>query len=449
MAGVGPSGSEYVDEDQQYGKLLANLLNPPDEPQQQAQPSQPAQAAPDPRMAVPADQPPNPTLRTRAPQPQAAPTSVPASVTQNGAATGGAPPTTQKDWPAYYAQRAMQGGLDAVGKQQSAVDPILNQPTATDADAALIQKRAAYAQPLDPNAKEYRPGIGTRIVRGIDAVRRGGVLGAVDPGDVGATPYGAPTRQFGIDTNQRQQNAAAIDQQLKQEDDARKADTDRMGKIGTQEKDIAGAYSGIAKDASEQQTAENKDEVAQIRQQLADQGGLPKNDIQLFTAAQTEPDPVKRAQYQKAVDNYTKAEYKKFQYAAKATGDPYDDRRQALIDNATQQVRDLQDKFQYDPDTNTYSDPNSPTKTYTPDEYTDMKNQISTKLDKDLTSKKLRPLRVRFDPKDAGAGKSAQPAGAPTPPAVPKEQMKEGRGGTDSQGNHWTVRNGQLVMDKK
>ena len=42
-----------------------------------------------------------------------------------------------------------------------------------------------------------------------------------------------------------------------------------------------------------------------------------------------------------------------------------------------------------------------------------MKNQVATKLDKDLTSRKLRPLRVRFDAKDAGAGKNLNAPAAP------------------------------------
>ena len=79
-----------------------------------------------------------------------------------------------------------------------------------------------------------------------------------------------------------------------------------------------------------------------------------------------------------------------------------------MIDAATQQIEALKDKFQYNPDDNTYSDPNNPTKVYTPKELTDMKNAISTKLDQALAKAKLRPLGVRFDPKSAGSANVQQ-----------------------------------------
>jgi hypothetical protein len=76
----------------------------------------------------------------------------------------------------------------------------------------------------------------------------------------------------------------------------------------------------------------------------------------------------------------------------------------------------LNDQYDYDADTNTFFDPNSPTKTFSPREFTDMKNRISTKLDKDLTSKKLRPLGVRFNVKATTPGQQAPQAAAPAAP---------------------------------
>ena len=52
-------------------------------------------------------------------------------------------------------------------------------------EAPLEAERAKLAQPIDPNQQQYKPGVGTKIIRGLDAVRRGGVLGAFDPADVG------------------------------------------------------------------------------------------------------------------------------------------------------------------------------------------------------------------------------------------------------------------------
>jgi hypothetical protein len=146
---------------------------------------------------------------------------------------------------------------------------------------------------------------------------------------------------------------------------------------------------------------------------------VPKNYEQAVIASNDPDLPApKRQQYATAAKTIAATEVKKFQYALKASGGDPDGKRQAMIDDATQEVKDLQDKYQYDPDTNTYSDPNSLDRTYTPEEFTDMKNKVGTKLDKDLAAKKLRTLGVRFNAKDAGAGKNPnQPAAAPQAPA--------------------------------
>lgn len=398
MAGEGPA---YVDEDLQHAALIQNLISPPDDPQ----------AAPDPRTSVPSGEPPNPTLKVRPQVAQAAPApaqAVPANVTPNGAEAG-----APKTW-ADYVRAGLNRGMTAADQSQTALTAIQNQPTAESTNAPLEAQRSALAQPLNPSEKEYRPGIGTRIVRGIDAVRRGGVLGAVDPADVGGKAYGAPNRQFDIDTQRRAAQVGALDTEMSDNLKNQAADTARLKDIATEQRAQGTMALDIGKTASGQETAEHNDQLAQVRQQLADQGGKPKTYEQAVIASK-DPDLTAaiRKQYADAADTMASTEIKKFQYAARAAADPYDDKRQALIDNATQQVKDLQDKFQYDPDTNTYSDPNSPTRTYTPEEFTDMKNQVATKLDKDLTSKKLRPLRVRFDAKDAGAGKNLNAPAAP------------------------------------
>lgn len=440
MAGEGPA---YVDEDQLYSARIANLLNPPDEPAQAPQ----AQAAPDPRMAVPADEPPNPVLRTRTAQPQpaqaspASATPVPASVTPNGAATG-----APKTW-ADYVRAGLNRGITASDQSQTALTNLQNQPTAASANADLEQKRAAIAgNPLDPTAQEYKPGIGTRIVRGIDAVRRGGVLGVADPGNVGATPYGAPNRQFGIDTARRAAQVSSLDQQMQENSANEKADTDRLGKIATDQRAQATTALDIGKTATGQQSAEDKTEsgkqILDLKQQLADQGGVPKTYEQAVIASKDPSlSPAKQKQYGDAATQMQNTEIKKFQYAARASADPYSDKRQSMIDEATQQVKDLQDKYVYDPDTNTYSDPNSPTRTYSPEEYTDMKNSISTKLDASLSKAKLRPLRVRFDAKDAGAGKGAGQAASPAPSAQTATSIADLQAGQNYKGKDGVLYN--------
>ena len=399
---MGPAG--YQDEDMAYADLIKNVIAPPDQPQQ-------TQAAPDPRTAVPSGEPPNPTLKVRPQVAQAAPASVqavPANVTPNGAEAG-----APKTW-ADYVRAGLNRGMTAADQSQTALTAIQNQPTAETTNAPLEAQRSALAQPLNPSEKEYRPGIGTRIVRGIDAVRRGGVLGAVDPADVGGTAYGAPNRQFNIDTQRRAAQVGALDTQMSDNLKNQAADTARLKDIASEQRAQATTALDLGKTATGQQNAENKDEVTTLRQQIADNGGVPKNYEQAVIAA-NDPDlpQAKRVQYERAAKEMQSAELKKFTYAQRASKGPNEDQRQPMIDAATQQVKDIQDRYQYDPDTNTYSDPNNPTKVYSPDEFTDMKNAISTKLDAALTKAKLRPLGVRFNAKDAGGGKNLNAPAAP------------------------------------
>jgi hypothetical protein len=406
------AGEAYQDEALNYADLMRNLISPPDEQQSgTSQPQQVSSVLP----PTPADEPPNPTLRTRPVQrpvqpAQPAAPAVPATVSPNGNEKG-----PQKSW-ADYVRAGLDRGITASDASQNALTGITNQPTAEEQNAALIQKRAGVAQPLNPNDPEYKPGVGTRIARGIDAFRRGGVLGTVDPADVGGKAYAAPNRQYDIDTARRAQQASGIDTQISQNEAAQKADTERLAKIASEQRANATTALDIGKTASGQETNENTAIANKTKQQEADQRTRPQNDIELRVAAATEPDPEKKKQYQAALDGYIKTENKRFQYQARAQGEPNDDRRQALIDSATADVQKLNDQYDYDADTNTFFDPNSPTKTFSPREFTDMKNRISTKLDKDLTSKKLRPLGVRFNVKATTPGQQAPQAAAPAAP---------------------------------
>jgi hypothetical protein len=76
-----------------------------------------------------------------------------------------------------------------------------------------------------------------------------------------------------------------------------------------------------------------------------------------------------------------------------------------MIDAATEQIKGLQDKYTYNPRRNQYENPNNPNDVLNPSEYTDKKNEISSKLDQQLGQKKMQPLGVRFNPADAGANK--------------------------------------------
>ena len=433
----------YQSEDEAYGALLGNVLNPPDEPQAQQATAQGATpvptpaAAPDPRMAVPAGEPPNPTLKTRpapvaapapaAPRPAAVPT--PNTVTPSGNGPTAPAPAPQKSW-ADYVRASNDQAMTALGGAQSAASGLQNEPSATAQNAPLEAQRTALSQPLNPNDPNYKPGLGTRIVRGLNAARQHGAISALDPSAVGMTPYNAPNNQFAVDTARRTAQAANIKAQEDRNTANEKADSDRLKDIGTEQRAVATGYGNVAKDSTAQQNSEQKADYNQqleetkkqlndIKQQVADQGGVPKNYEQAEILAQTETDPVKKAQYAKAAQNMRETEIRKFQYANTAVGDA-DPRRQPMIDAATANVQKLND-FQWDADANDgaggFFDPANPKKVYSPSEFTDMKNQIATKLDKDLTAKKMRPLGVRFGVK-ATTPAGAQPAAQPGAPAA-------------------------------
>jgi hypothetical protein len=308
------------------------------------------------------------------------------------------------------------------------VTALENQPNAATENKLLEAQRVALAQPLNPQDQGYRPGIGTRIARGLAAARKGGIAGAIDPTAVGATAYGAPNRQFDIDTARRQAQATVLQSEEDRNIANEKAESERIKDVGTAAGRVGTAYGGVARDATAQQSAEQKSQyegqIADLRQQLANQGGVPKTYEQAVIASQIDPDPQKRQGYAAAAKQIASQEVKRFQYANRAVGGGEDDpRRQPLIDAATAQVDKL-NTYEWDPEAQNgaggFYDPHSDgTKTYSPAEFTAMKNAIATKLDAQLTQKKMRPLGVRFTvaaTTPGGAPAAAQP-GAPAAPA--------------------------------
>ena len=266
------------------------------------------------------------------------------------------------------------------------------------------------------NPKElYQPGIGTRILR------------AVLPGKNPATriPINAPNSNYRAAEAQRQAQAGAIESQEQRNIANEKADSERLRGIGTLQKDVATGYKDVAGAATGQQTAEQKaeynQEVASLRQQLADQKGVPTTYEQAEIAARIDPDPVKRAQYAAAAKTMRETEIKKFQYKNDAMG-VSDARRQPLIDDATAQVQELNDKYDYDPDANRFFEVSNPSHLVSPSEFTDMKNKIATTLDKTLAQKKMPVLGVRFNIATTTPSRTTAPAQQPTRPAAAPAQ---------------------------
>lgn len=460
----------YTDEALQYGKLLGNVLNPPDEAN-----NLPIKLT----ATTPPGQPPSPAPSSpAAPAPAAG--AAPATVTRSGNDR----PAGQKSWADYVrtANDKSQQNLDASTR---AAQDLENRPSAASQNAPLEARRAQLAQPTpyrDPRtgkvldtAQQYKPGIGTRIVRGVGALRQGGILGVVDPEAVGATPYGAPNQAYQTTEANRQAQVASLDQQIKQNIDTEKAESERLGKIGSEARATATGEKDIGAAATAQQNAESQEAIREANAQRAEaqeeaaRDRIPKNYEETLAAAAVEKDPVRKKALQDAAQKMAETELKKFRYAARATGEPNNDLRQSLIDEATNAI-DKMNQWAFDPELNDgkggFYDPSAggaQKRIYSPAQFTDLKNQIATKLDADLAKKKFKPLHVRFDVKSTTPGVDQQgnllppgqraaapaPSGEPVPPQLPKDQMTEGRTGTDAQGNKWKVIKGQLILQKK
>ena len=433
----------YQSEDDQYADLLAPTFNRADPPEERQGVSNPpnggavtsiASPGPDPRQPGSSNYG-GPQLQRR-PAPVAAvstPTTasrrvpsigggMPSSVTGNpapgtvpAAASPSGNPTPNGSAPMTW-RDMVQAGL--VGQKRNAdaasqtVSGLANQPDEATVEAPLEAERAKLAQPIDPNQQQYKPGVGTKIIRGLDAVRRGGVLGAFDPADVGAKAYSAPNRQYDVDTQQQTKKVAGVDQQLSQAAQAYKAASDRAKALRQEYGAAATSYNDITKGATEQETAENnaaKDaETARHNQQDEQIRGQQAQNTQQYQRGElgmrgAELD-LNRRKFQAKLDEQD-------------SDDPNtaDARRQPMIDQATQQVQDIEDKYTYNAGENKYEDEKG--NQLTPQQFTDLKNNVSVKLDQTLASKKMKPLGVRFNVNDAVGSqyRKAPPTAAPAP----------------------------------
>lgn len=294
------------------------------------------------------------------------------------------------------------------------------QPTLAQTEAPMEAQRPTT--PLNPMDSQYRPTkwqrFGRGVLGGVEGLARGGirgaVLGAVDPAAVGATAYGAPNRAFSIAAQQRAGLTDVINAKEKQAEDVYKEDTGRAKDVITGIKDIGTvaaqgqtAQSRVDVAQARKESADVAGQLANIKQQVADyqsQGKIPTTFEATSSAWALEKDPAKKAALKAALDYDRETEIRKFQYKPE-DGEAHSAFRKSMIDAATEQIKGLQDKYTYNPRRNQYENPNNPNDVLNPSEYTDKKNEISSKLDQQLGQKKMQPLGVRFNPADAGANK--------------------------------------------
>jgi hypothetical protein len=89
---------------------------------------------------------------------------------------------------------------------RSAKDALANVGSGPKYDSALSmqveQARSADDIPINPSADQYKPGLGTKIRRGLAGYFSGGIAGALN------TDYSAPTSRYAVDERARRQRLA-------------------------------------------------------------------------------------------------------------------------------------------------------------------------------------------------------------------------------------------------
>lgn len=450
----------YVDEALAYGQSLGDFLNPPDEPappvKQSAVASAPGQGDQTPYWLQAQTPAPAAPTATPAATPVAQPpqSSVPATVTPSGNDRGPTPDRNGRNWGDSVAAANLKSQANLDRASQAAAE-LEKRPSAASQNAPLQQQRQTLAMPTpyrDPKtgqvvagAEGYKPNWATRVARGLEAARKGGIGGVLDPASAGETPYGAPNGRYATAEKNREAQLANVDQQMQQNVKNEQDETARLKGIASEERGNATGESDIAKAATGQQNAESKEAIdaanAQRDLALAQKAAVPTTYEATVAAASLEKDPEKKAALNSAAKTMATTELKKFQYAAKAQGLPYDEVRQTMIDQATADIQKMND-FTFNPDANDgkggfYDAAAQSPKMYTPQQFVDLKNQRSAKLDADLVKKKLQPLRVRFTAAGSTPGTDAQ--GNLTPPAqkggTPTSTTQPNRPPTPAQAN--------------
>ncbi len=154
---------------------------------------------------------------------------------------------------------ALQRGM-GLGEKAQAIGEDLAGSTGPDT-TALEAQRVKDATPTpyrDPetgqvyaDAQQYKPGVMTRIARGLEAAHKGGLAGVFDPPTVGATPYGAPNQNYQTAEAARTSRLASDDQQLGNVRDQFKAMVDARAKGAGEMRQGVTAFNDVAKGVAE------------------------------------------------------------------------------------------------------------------------------------------------------------------------------------------------------
>src|SRR6266496_208561 len=152
------------------------------------------------------------------------------------------------------AARPVSGDQQRQAERQQASSQLMRQMMQADQNSSALSAQRAALPPLSPYGadnkvqKQYRPGIGSRIARGVGDFFAGGIPGAIEgavnPNAPGYYGKGAINDRYGRDVAQRGAQVANLDEQMKQQDKLSQALKDSYGKVNSAE--AADARIGVA-----------------------------------------------------------------------------------------------------------------------------------------------------------------------------------------------------------
>ncbi len=223
-------------------------------------------------------------------------------------------------------------------------------------------------------------------------MQQGATLGAATAPAL--ADYKSPNRQYGIDTDQHAKNVASLDEQIKEGQKGYEDTSSRAKGVAQEQRGVSTAYGDVATGVTNQENRENQQErdAETSATTRPTSRRKPQRDQQTATNEQTT-----RKQEDRRIGiegRVFQLKQDKFNQENQAQGED-NPRRQPMVDQATQQVQDIEDKYTYNAGENKYEDEKG--NELTPQQFTDLKNNVSVKLDQTLASKKMKPLGVSLE----------------------------------------------------
>jgi hypothetical protein len=223
--------------------------------------------------------------------------------------------------PDYY-QQGQQGALQSAQASQRNASRWQSRPLPSATTDPIEAARIAASTPTPGRdaqgnlLPQYRPSVGQRIVRGVQAFAQGGIPGVL------RAPYGAPNDAYQGQEQQRRAQLIALNQDLKYRQGANTADQTAMKDIGAADAATGSRFSSVASGATAKQNADAATQNAATNLQKVNDkpDRTPHTYEETVTAAALETDPTRKAALEQAAKSMEASETRKFRFANRGNG---------------------------------------------------------------------------------------------------------------------------------